>query len=104
MKAKGKLTPIQLREERAGYTFLLPSLIGTTIFIIIPIVMSLFLGFADWNPMKGLAGLEFVGLENFKEMLGDERVHAALRNNLVYSLSYLRRFNFSDISEQVCIF
>ena len=89
MKAKGKLTPIQLREERAGYTFLLPSLIGTTIFIIIPIVMSLFLGFADWNPMKGLAGLEFVGLENFKEMLGDERVHAALRNNLVYSLSYV---------------
>lgn len=89
MKAKRKLTSIQLREERAGYAFLLPSLVGTTIFIIIPIVMSLFLGFTDWNPMKGLAGLEFVGVDNFKEILGDERVHAALRNNLIYSLSYV---------------
>lgn len=83
------MSRIQLREERAGYAFLLPSLIGTAIFIMIPIVMSMFLGFADWNPMKGLAGLDFVGLENFKEMLGDERVHSALRNNLIYSLSYV---------------
>lgn len=45
MKAKTKLNKIQLREERAGYGFLLLSLIGTTIFIIVPILMSMFLGF-----------------------------------------------------------
>ncbi len=89
MKRKRKLTQIQLREERAGYAFLLPSLIGTTIFIIIPIVMSLLLGFTEWNPMKGLAGLEFVGMENFKNIVDDERVVSALRNNLIYSFSYV---------------
>ena len=89
MKAKTKLNKIQLREERAGYGFLLLSLIGTTIFILVPILMSMFLGFTTWNPMKGLAGLDFVGLQNFRDMAGDERVWAALRNNLVYSLSYV---------------
>lgn len=89
MKTVTKRSQMKLREERAGYAFLLPSLIGTTVFIIIPIVMSMFLGFTEWNPMKGLAGLEFVGAENFKRVLEDERVLSALRNNLVYSLSYV---------------
>lgn len=89
MKIKPKYNKIQLREERAGYLFLLPSLIGTTVFIIIPILMSLVLGFTAWNPMKGLQGLDFVGLDNFRDMAGDARVLAALKNNLVYSLSYV---------------
>lgn len=88
-KQKRKISEIQLREERAGYCFLLPSLIGTTIFIVIPIVMSLILGFTEWNPMKGLAGLDWVALDNFKKLIGDERVQAAVRNNLVYSISYV---------------
>ena len=77
------------QEERAGYLFLLPSLIGTTVFIIVPIIMSLALGFTEWNPMKGLAGLDFTGIENFQRMLSDERVRAALCNNLLYSFSYV---------------
>ncbi len=89
MKTPRKLNHMQLREERAGYGFLLLSLIGTTIFIIIPILMSMVLGFMDWNPMKGIAGLTFVGGDNFKAMAGDERVWSALRNNLVYSLTYV---------------
>ncbi len=80
---------MELREERAAYGFLFISLIGTVTFILVPIIMSMFLGFTTWNPMKGLAGVEFVGLDNFKTMLKDERVLAAVRNNLVYSLSYV---------------
>lgn len=86
---KQKPNPIQLREERAGYLFLLPSLIGTTVFIFIPILMSMILGFMDWNPMKGLDGLDWVALDNFKRLIKDDRVMAAIRNNLVYSISYV---------------
>lgn len=88
-RRKKSLNKIQLREERAGYLFLLPSMIGTLIFIVIPIVMSLLLGFTEWNPMKGLAGVKWVALANFKEVVSDDRVLAAIRNNLVYSLSYV---------------
>ena len=89
MKSKHRLNRMELREERAAYGFLFISLIGTVTFILVPIVMSMFLGFTTWNPMKGLAGVEFVGLDNFKTMLKDERLLAAVRNNLVYSLSYV---------------
>lgn len=89
MKFRTKLNRMQSREERAAYGFLFLSLIGTTAFIIVPILMSIFLGFTTWSPMKGLAGLDFVGLQNFRDMAGDERVWAALRNNLVYSMSYV---------------
>jgi len=76
-------------EAKAGYLFLFPSLIGTLIFILIPIFMSLALGFVDWNPMKGLLSMKFVGLENYLRLLKDERVLSAIRNNLTYSFSYV---------------
>ena len=56
MKSKHRLNRMELREERAAYGFLFLSLIGTTVFILVPILMSMFLGFTAWNPMKGLAG------------------------------------------------
>ena len=87
--AHQKMSMMLRKEERAGYCFLLPSLLGTLVFIIIPIAMSLILGFTDWNPMRGLSGMEFVGLDNFKDMLNDDRVHAAVRNNLVYTITYV---------------
>ena len=56
MKSKHRLNRMELREERAAYGFLFISLIGTVTFILVPIIMSMFLGFTTWNPMKGLAG------------------------------------------------
>ena len=88
MKSRHKLNRMELREERAAYGFLFLSLIGTTVFILVPILMSMFLGFTAWNPMKGLAGVEFTGLENFQNILKDDRVLSAIRNNLIYSFSY----------------
>ena len=81
MKSRHKLNRMELREERAAYGFLFLSLIGTTVFILVPILMSMFLGFTAWNPMKGLAGVEFTGLENFQNILKDDRVLSAIRNN-----------------------
>lgn len=86
---KKKMTLMTLQEERAGYLFLIPSLIGTTVFVLIPIVMSLALGFTKWNPVKGFSSMSFVGLTNYQAILTDERVHAAIGNNLVYSFSYV---------------
>lgn len=84
-----RMTLMLRKEERAGYLFLLPSLLGTLVFVFIPIAMSLFLGFTKFDPMRGFKALEFAGVEHFAQMLGDDRVKAALRNNLVYSLTYV---------------
>ena len=89
LRMASRMTLMRRQEERAGYAFLLPSLIGTIVFIVIPIFMSLILGFTEWNPMRGLSGMEFVGLDNYLELFHDDRVIAAVRNNLVYSFTYV---------------
>lgn len=77
------------QEERAGYLFLLPSLIGTSVFIVVPIAMSLFLGFTDWNPMQGLSSMHLTGFKNYKQLFHDPRILAAIKNNIMYTFSYV---------------
>lgn len=89
MKKNQKMSVMMRQEQRAGYLFLAPSLIGTTIFIIIPILMSLLLGFSEWNPMKGFSAIKFAGMDNYIELFKDARVKASVQNNLVYTLTYV---------------
>lgn len=86
---RNRLSTMQRKEERAAYSFLAISLIGTTVFVVVPIILTLLLGFSEWDPMQGIAGIKPVGMDNFARMLGDERIQAAVRNNLVYTLSYV---------------
>jgi len=88
-REKQKLTQRQLREERAGYLFVIPNFIGIMIFVALPILFSLLLGFTNWNPMQGLSAIEFAGAEHFLRMFSDERLKAALINNLVYTVAYV---------------
>ncbi len=57
------------RQDRSGYIFLLPWFIGM-LFTIIPFFASLYLAFTDYNL---LTPPEWIGLDNFREMLADDR-------------------------------
>ncbi|MDD3932026.1 MAG: sugar ABC transporter permease [Clostridiaceae bacterium] len=69
-----------------GYVFILPNLIGFSVFTLFGIVFSLVMSFTDWNLLKGFDDLTFVGLNNFKAMIGDIYLKASLRNNLILLL------------------
>jgi ABC-type sugar transport system permease subunit len=84
-----RMSRTQKLEECIGYLFILPNLLGISAFIVLPIVLSMVLGFTKWNPMRGFAGMEFVGVNNFIAQFQDERVIISLRNNLVYSFTYV---------------
>lgn len=86
---KQQLSRRQLGEERAGYLFVIPNFIGILIFVALPILFSLVLGFTKWNPMQGWSAIEFTGLENFGRMVSDERLQTALINNLIYTIAYV---------------
>lgn len=88
-RTRVKLTRRQRREELTGYLFVIPNFIGILMFVALPIVFSLILGFTKWNPMQGFSAIKFVGLDNFAGMLSDERVKAALINTLVYVVTYV---------------
>lgn len=55
----------------AGYLFIAPWLIAFFLFILIPILASLFLSFTDYNILSGK--WQFIGLENFDRMFNDDR-------------------------------
>ena len=70
-------------ETRAGYLFISPWLIGTAIFLLGPMLVSLLLAFSSWDM---IAPARWVGLGNFTEMAGDDRFWKSLRATLIYTL------------------
>ncbi len=67
-----------------GLFFILPALIGTFIFIIIPIFCSFALSFADWDL---LSEIKFVGFDNYRAVLSEKEFLQILFNTLVYAVS-----------------
>lgn len=57
------------REELAGWAMVSPWVLGFVLFTSFPIVLSLLLGFTRWSGMKPLDTAEWVGWDNFRELL-----------------------------------
>ncbi|BES65674.1 sugar ABC transporter permease [Gottschalkiaceae bacterium SANA] len=66
--------------------FLLPSLIGMTVFVIIPIVSSLGLSFTKWDL---IGDIQWVGLANYSRVIRDPNIHGALLHTLQFIAGYL---------------
>lgn len=76
----------QAKDNFWGYLFILPNLVGFFVFTLFGIGFSLVMSFTDWNLVKGFEVAEFVGIDNFKSMIGDVYLGASLRNNLLLLL------------------
>jgi multiple sugar transport system permease protein len=69
------------RESIAGYLFVLPDALGLLIFVGAPMVLSLSLGFFS---VSGFGEYSFVGLDNYRRMLGDPLFWRSLRVTVLY--------------------
>ena len=65
-------------------TFILPAVLGTFIFIIIPVICSFGLSFAKWDLLHPIA---FAGLDNYKQIINDAVFWQILLNTIVFALS-----------------
>lgn len=74
-------TPVSYPDNRAGYLFLLPWLIGLLGFTIGPMIASGYLSFTDYNLLNPPT---FTGLDNFTAMANDARLWNSFRVTLVY--------------------
>ncbi len=70
------------REAIECYIFILPALLGLLFFYIGPMIASLYYSFTDYNL---LSPAEWVGLENYRDLLGDELFWKSLRVTAIYS-------------------
>ena len=82
-----KKKSLSSRYRRAGAIMAAPSMIIITVFIIIPIIYSLYMSLHDWNIMYNIK--DFIGFGNYKEVFQDERFFNALKNTLIYTVSYV---------------
>lgn len=81
---KLKISDLFNKPNIAGILFILPAIVGTFIFIVIPTIASFALSFADWDLLNEI---KYVGLQNYYEIFTDKVFVKILINTFVYSLS-----------------
>jgi multiple sugar transport system permease protein/alpha-1,4-digalacturonate transport system permease protein len=76
----------RMRRKKAavGYLYLLPNFIGFFLFTALPVFAGLVISFTNYT---GFRNAVFVGVSNYIKMFGDTQFIAALKNNIVYSLT-----------------
>lgn len=83
-KAGLKRTVREIRKNKACYAMLAPFMILFTLFTVIPVVMSLPIGFTDFDMVQKP---EFVGLSNFRTLfLSDKVFISSIRVTIVFAL------------------
>ena len=80
-----KISKLSIKEDISGLLFILPSFSGFLLFILIPVVFSLYLSFCSWNFIEGFSAIKFVNIENYKNLLTDVWFKDSLRNTLIYT-------------------
>src|SRR5918993_4031489 len=70
--------PRQLQDTLLIALFLSPALILFLLFVIYPIFRSIYFSLFDWNGLG--PAVDFVGLQNFKNILTDQAFIKALKN------------------------
>lgn len=83
----------QIKENLTGYAFVSPALIAYLLLIAFPFFLTLILSFTEFNFLKvrSLAKLgkyiDFIGLDNFKDILSDRKFLQAIKNTFVYAFT-----------------
>ncbi|QBI20612.1 sugar ABC transporter permease [Egibacter rhizosphaerae] len=80
---RGKLSE---RDGPAIIMFLAPAALVYVVFVVWPILNSFYFSTLEWD---GISEPVFVGLQNFREIIGDSVAWLSLRNNIVVVLASL---------------
>lgn len=77
----GKRSHRSRREARAAFWFLLPDSIGLLVFVFVPMVLAIALGFFR---VDGFGNATFIGVANYTRMAGDPAFWQAVRVTGLY--------------------
>lgn len=76
----------RLRDIAVGWSFILPNFLGFALLTLVPMVGALVLAFMEWD---SYSTPEWVGLDNFERMLGDQTFWIALGNTAYYAAGHI---------------
>lgn len=90
------------RERRtATAVFLLPSLIGLTVFCLVPMISSLVYAFMDYDLLAG--DMKFIGFKNFGRILTGTEFPNVLTHTLTYLGLYLPLILLTSVTEALIL-
>ena len=75
---------INKSDKLTAMIFILPAVLGTLIFIVIPVIFSFSLSFVNWDL---LSPITFAGVNNYKDVLTDKTFLQVLSNTFVFAIS-----------------
>ena len=81
---KNVFSKIVNNQNCAGWIFILPAILGTLIFILIPVICSFGLSFAKWDLLNPI---QFVGLQNYIDIFHSSVFYKIFTNTVVFALS-----------------
>lgn len=76
------MTASERRDLRNGLLFTSPWIVGATVFLVGPILFSLYASFCDYSVLRRP---EWIGLSNYADLVSDEVFWKALANTLVFA-------------------
>lgn len=80
-----RLGPLDRVNERTGYLFILPWLLGFLALTIGPMIVSLLLSFTKWSGMSPIDSAQSVGLANYRELFArDPKFYQSLKVTLYF--------------------
>jgi multiple sugar transport system permease protein len=68
------------------WIFLAPGILMFALYVIYPIIASMWLSFYDWD---GLGTKTWLGLDNYVELFDDEAFYTSLYNNIIWLVLYM---------------
>ncbi|RBQ22205.1 sugar ABC transporter permease [Spongiactinospora rosea] len=74
------------REGLAAAFFLAPDVLGLAIFVLLPMLLALGVSLFQ---VDGFGGYTFVGLDNFRQMLGDAALWESVKVTLIYVVTFV---------------
>jgi ABC-type sugar transport systems, permease components len=83
---KKKIRTQEQIENRNGYIYIMPWLIGFFAFTLLPMMFSLVISFSKWDIVSGMSGIEMIGGANYSKMWGDRKFWKALEVTFKYCL------------------
>ena len=68
------------------FSLIIPGLLVFCFAILAPIILSVYYGFTDYS---GMGTAEFIGMENYKQLVLDEAFHRSLLNSLLLAIGFI---------------
>ncbi len=75
-----------MKEIITAYGFLLPDLLGLTVFVFLPMIYAFYISLYDWNI---LGSKIFVGFENYKMLASDQQWWKSVYRTFLFTLIYV---------------